>query len=280
MFDSRRITLWGLACVIVLIGCDPQSMPKGAGASGKASVAGLKPERDAGLELINRLTDPADQRGFDWLHQPFDKAVTLNDPTDPDLIKRLQADWDKYRFGDIVQGKRYTYLLTIETSVGPLTIVLAEAGAPNLCRNMMALSELNAFEGKKFQLSNGIAVADAASEPPPYTLLPQNEVFVGVPPTIGMLVAFVKDGSVEGTRFGIVLQDGLESTGQWCGVGFSRRGDTAAGKLGEALKNDPDSVTIGKTSFVAPSPRPLFQADGKLDLPPIDEAGNLDLPGL
>ncbi|MGL5094875.1 MAG: hypothetical protein ACRDD1_04765 [Planctomycetia bacterium] len=205
---GRRGFLWTAAAAV---GCGPQVLPKGKGASG--GLSNVDEKADADVALINKLT-PDQQKGFDYIHQPFDKATIpvdgLDDAAKAKLEKIRQA-WAETIFAKLDEGNagaRIGYIVGVDTNLGPLGFQFITDHCPNITRSFVVNSILGNLNGAKFERKGDLAIFGTPAGMPLYRLAV--EMHPRLPPALvpGSLVAEIDaDNKVDGTRFALVLKE-------------------------------------------------------------------------
>ena len=260
-----------MVLVGLAVGCGPQVMPKGKGASGTLTVP--DGEADVGLELINKLA-PEQQRFFDWMHQPFDEATVLSKSAakSSGTIDKVRQEWDKISFALIEKDQRVHHRATLVTNVGELQLTFFMEGAPLHVRNFLALAEIGYFDGAQLRLENGLAMAGTPAGQELYSVRSPATL---QPPPIGSLLALTTGEDLSpGTSFAIVLDPPspavMKKAVAFAGD-FRGQAEDTAEKIKESLTKKPGSVVIERIETSQFTLR-LFQA-GRPPLPALTPDG-------
>lgn len=256
---------------LLLVGCGPQAMPKGTGASGKVSVVVEKPK--LGLELINKI-EPKEAPRMEWLNQPFAKVILPGPaPFSAEERTKLEKRWSSIPVVNVATGQRYAYRARIVTSAGILTAQLSDNYTPNHVRNFVALVEEGFFDRTPLTLSEGVAFAGPPAEKSTYSIA--SETYPGYEPIVGTLLAVATDGKSPGTRFGLVVEklQKFDSASLTLFGSVQEKADIKVIEgIAKKLKEKPGSVLIEKIE-IARTSLPLFAASGELNLPHLGEDG-------
>lgn len=273
-----RIGLIGALCplLVLLAGCGPQQRSKGAGASGKALKVEANP--DLGLELINQL-DGQQQKAYDFLRQPFDKAVTLPENPDPEtqkVLDYLKEDWDDVPFADNQKGPngtRYMHMAQIETTAGMINMELTRMAnnAPNLIRCFIILARRGFFDGRPITLAKEFLHIGGDDAP---ELFHVDAYTWDVPVRGGVLFAAAADGKCSPTRLLLSYKDALEpdATKALAGGTLGAGDNQLLEEIAQQLVKDPTSVTI-KSITIITRENALFRIEQGPLLPKLNPDG-------
>lgn len=271
LYHATQVSIGILVCV----GCGQEPMPKGTGASG--SITGVLEEPDAGLDLINRLS-PAQQKAFDFMHHPWEKAVVgvaeSVSPENAALVEKVKIGWDSFPFAR--QGKddrRFDDFAQIVTSVGSFVLEFGDDFSPDHIRSLALLVENKRFDNVPLVEVDGVAMLGRATEHL-YWLEP---LCFRLVPTKGSLIMIKNsDNRVSATEIGICLEDQpkLKDRATILGGLVSPDDLVVIDKIRDALAEKPESVLLERIEW-SRRQGPLFQTSGAR-LPRMTESGSAD----
>jgi len=145
-----------LAC---FTGCGGGSSKPGT----SAQNPGVLPQANSGGET--KIATGPNKTDAKALHLPFEQAIRPADqpPAGADrppdttftglsvfkVMRQVREDWANIRFGDEA-GKPVTWIVTLETELGPIEITMLPELAPSHARNFLALVRAGYYKGMRF----------------------------------------------------------------------------------------------------------------------------------
>lgn len=255
-----------------LAGCGEQSFPKGTGASG--TLTGVVAKADSGVELINKLS--ADRQvAFDWMHQPVEKAIIVDDLADASSASwraKVTEGWNELAFAKVREDERYDDFAQVVTSAGSFRIGINVTHSPNHARNLILLIKHGFFDRKKLVLEDGIAFIDVSSQELGYSLRP--EIFPMIPVRGAIIVEKDGEDRSHSGRIGFCLRNRPDLAGKVTIIAGidGPEAEPVLDRINQELEQTPGSVMVESIEWTRRQ-GPLFLADGSIRLPTIGADG-------
>lgn len=275
--------MWFGFLMILVVGCGPEEMPKGTGASGTLTQAAQS--ADIGLALINKL-NPEQEKALQWLHQPFDQVATPTSDLSKeqsDQLEEIKNHWDEVKFAEPISdpakdinGRKYDYAAVFVTEFGNIEIQFLGDYVPQLVRTFIIMANHGMFDGKKLYAKDGVMWIGSPDERPLFHTSTADYVTNF---RQGVLFVPNEGDKAEATRFAITLSEQPALTGKATGFGGTVPSTDmeAFGKLKAAVEKESGSVELKRVQIVSRTV-PLFQTAGQVNLPRLGENGRPPRP--